>query len=319
MKVLSPKSATREELQKQPAYTPDLSYLTAGKSSGLASRLAAGVTSSATKAPRVLSQPPLHSAPKQVIHRESDEERDRRTQAITATRRAERLAREDAAAAAQKARQEDQVSIDASYRASAERAALLTAQRMAERLKREAQMAHQRLENRTLGTGTERAHHRPRGGAKAGKPQVQTLPSQDSVPADDDITWEIIEEGGDQKEPAQFISPDLSFAELDALFQPTFYQRVETSIHTPVSKSSQLGERQIRKLRVAYGGDYQHIPPQHFVTPPSELGPLKHAQLVLSRRSDVSVPAKNGAVAIISSAVGGATGSREVQGATPLD
>ncbi|KAG6817933.1 hypothetical protein H0H87_012401 [Tephrocybe sp. NHM501043] len=345
--TLKSHAASREEIlhqQKQPearAYTPDLSYLAADKSSSLASRLAADLTiPSKQPAPspvkktfeaastHLTDKPSSGTPPRQT---ESPEERALRMRALTDARKAERQAREEAAAAVSKARKDAaearRAYIDDAARAASERVAHLTAQRTVERLKREAMAPRQTFEfnvtralQRQVGRGSPRGTREGRKakplGPRKPKFQIMTSTSQDNqiVNESEDITWEIIEEGGDKKEPAQFTDADISFADLDNLFQPTFEQRVDNAIRTPGSVSLKKG--QVQRLREVYAGDYQCIAPQtsqDFVTSPHELGPLKHADLVLSQRSDVSAGGKQSAVAIISSAIGSATRIRDVQ------
>ncbi|KAH0591079.1 hypothetical protein J132_04918 [Termitomyces sp. J132] len=325
---------------KANSYKPDLSYLASGESSGFAHRLAAKRTSSSEPSDK-LQQKPVEKI-------ESPEARSIRIQAATAARRAEREARQHVAAvareAAQAARAAERVAREAEKAAKeaaaqkiAERVAIFVDQRRAERLRREASSTpRQRLavdesltETRLGSRPGLRPGPRPRRGPSqkaqsSSKPsrfpkkpnfRIQTMPAQDAnvASAKDDITLEIIEAGGDEKEPPEITSPDVSLTDFDSLFSPSFERRVEKAIHLPLVP---LSPGQIQMLREAYGGAYQRFAPQtneDFVMQPSQLGPLKHAGIVLSHRSDVSIGARSNALDIISTAVGGAGGARTIQ------
>ncbi|KAG6889988.1 hypothetical protein C0995_012948 [Termitomyces sp. Mi166 len=333
---------SREEVlrrqNKTGSYKPDLSYLVSGESSGFASRLAAKIASSPAAEPSHTSQrDPVEKS-------ESPEERIIRIEAVTAARRAEREAREHTAAVAREAaeaarakqravREEQRAAREAAAQKTTERAALLTDQRRAERMRREAGMTpRQRLATVDASLTEARPHLRPESSPRRGSPQraqsaskpsrprkpnfrIQTMPSQDANLANtkDDITLEILETGGDDKEPAELTGPDVPFTNLDNLFTPSFERRVENTIKSPVDS---FNSRQIQTLRETYAGDYRRFASQtsgNSVTPPHQLGPLKHAEIVLSRRSDVSIRARSNALEIISAAVGGTTGARTIQ------
>ncbi|KAG6879477.1 hypothetical protein C0992_002200 [Termitomyces sp. T32_za158] len=264
-------------------------------------------------------------------------EREARERAAILLREAE----EAAQAAAEAAR-------IAARTAASEKSALLTDQRRAERLRREASMTpRQRLAYDASPSAEHRPREAamyPREGLTRGAPvearrephpnrvspmkarsvskpsrfprkpkfRIQSMPSQDAnlANANDDITLEIIENGGDDKEPPEFTVPDVSFTDFGNLFRPSFERSVETMIRSPEASFS---PGQIRLLREAYGGDYQRLASQtteDYVKPPHQLGPLKHAQSVLSHRSDVSAGARINALKIISAAVGGTASAR---------
>ncbi|KAG6910496.1 hypothetical protein DXG01_009915 [Tephrocybe rancida] len=329
-------------------YKPDLSYLAAGNSTGLAGRLAANAPP-----PSKSDSLPFKTPVKKLVQQRtpaptmSSKERASRLQAILAARKAENKARDEAASMAQESRRAAKEAMEADIRAASERATQITSERTAQRLHREATMsprerrewydaASQPVQSRPEGRGSSAGARGGRGsvprarggrgGARGGakgrqsgprKPKftIDTLPSQeDSIAnAKDDITWEIVEEGGDEKELSEFKTPDVPVTDLDALFEPSFQVRVEKMISSPTQP---FEKSQAHGLREAFGGDYRRIAPQNsqdFITPPHSLGPVKHAQLVLSQRSDVSVQAQNSALAIISTAVGGTTGSKNVQ------
>lgn len=308
------------------------------QSPGLASPLAANLTSSPTpsakKTSDELQKPDVLQKPLPVETSETPEERIIRIQALTAARRAEREARERDAALLREAAEAARAAERAAKTAAIRKSAILADQRRAERLRREAAMTPReriaydaslveglpiqrqepRPELRARRASPPQARSAPKPSRFPRKPtfRIQTMPSQDAnlANAKDDITLEIIESGGDEKEPPEYTIPDVSFTNFDNLFRPSFERSVETMIHTPEASFSR---GQMRILREAYGGDYRRLASQtseDCVTPPRQLGPLKHAQSVLSHRSDVSTGARINALNIISEAVGGATSAR---------
>ncbi|KAG6814149.1 hypothetical protein H0H92_002144 [Tricholoma furcatifolium] len=305
---------------KAQTYTPDLSYLKGAKASGIASRLYSNN----------LSPPESDAAQNVQENKEADDpakEKAARILAATLARKAAREAREKAAAATEKASLEAREARAAAHRAkreaASERAAQVTAERIAERLRREAIVpAPQRRQN--IKRGQPQSNRSPnsraaRDGSKPSRPRVkfmiQATPSQDSSLANsqDDITLEMIEQGGDEKEPPAFMNPDVTFTNLDALFKPSLATRVE---HDISSGQSSFTKDQMLKLRNAYGGDYQRFSSRtskQCVTPPEQLGPVQHAHLILSERRELSLGARENALAIISSAASGSRGIKEVK------
>ncbi|KAG6837651.1 hypothetical protein H0H93_004927 [Arthromyces matolae] len=323
-----------QKIAKGNAYKPDLSYLRSGKQS-LASKLAQGASATPVSvlAAALPKQQPV----------ESRQERTLRVNAITAARKEARETRERSQREAKQTRERLQnetrkvvqaaleakrATQAADNRASAEKARLLTDKRKAQRLHREASLTpSQRLEvdqhlleaprARTLRTSRQSSRkpsltkQRP-GSTRAMAPRkpnfrIQAMPSQDDnqLHSKDDISLEIIEAGGDAKEPPEFMTPDILHTHLDLLFEAS-------TTHPVGSKTTSLTSRQNRQLRQSYAGDYANSALKS-VTPTAKLSPIKHAEVILARRSDVSVQARDKALAIVASAVGVNAGTQTVK------
>ncbi|KAF5385392.1 hypothetical protein D9615_001249 [Tricholomella constricta] len=306
---------SREEILQKPRkfvpghdrgklYRPDLSYLRKGSSTSFASRLAA---EAAQPADGAASEPAKKPSPKQP--KQEQKERQRRVAEATAQRKAERLARE----AAQKAKVEAK---PAQRRASAYEGVETALQKV----ERRGQQSGQRDQQRSRGGS---ASHGGRGGMRKQNvrgaarpppvPVVRRTPTTEinQTESNEDITLEVLEQGGDDKAPAEFKNPDFPVTNLDDLFGPSPDARLEnaTRAMTPFT------DDQVQWLRETYGGDYLRIAPQSdadFATEPRELGPLKHAHLVLSKRRDVAFGARKDALTVIASALGDA-GNKGVQ------
>ncbi|KAF8078936.1 hypothetical protein FPV67DRAFT_1466917 [Lyophyllum atratum] len=327
---------TREEILKRPRkivpghdrgklYKPDLSYLQKGSPTSFASRLAAEATASTplstNPAPAASASPSrLTKAEKQQIKEREQQikERERRVAEATAQRKAERLAREEAHKA-----QAQAVPPKPRQRANHVPRQTDTYEGVDSAMQKVERRGTQSTQHRQQSSRGGAASRGARGGMRSSNPRGDAR--QSSVPAvaqtprtqtaeavsSEDITLEILETGGDDKAPAEFRTPDVPFTNLDDVFGSSPEKLLEEAI----SATSASTEAQVQWLREIHGGDYLRFASQtsvDFVTPHRKLGPLKHAQLVLAKRRDVSAGARKDALAIITSALGDA-GAKAVQ------
>jgi hypothetical protein len=118
-----------------------------------------------------------------------------------------------------------------------------------------------------------------------------------------DITLEALEEGGDQKEPAEFNGPDATFTDLGVVFS-------STASNSDALSSRQRGEYVIdhpRWVQEGSGGDYARFAPyssRDFLISHRKMSPVMHIQLVLSQRGDVPIIARHRALDIVESSTG---------------
>jgi hypothetical protein len=121
----------------------------------------------------------------------------------------------------------------------------------------------------------------------------------------EDISLEILEEGGDEKEPPEFTDSDAAFADLKDVFG-----RLVSRPHS-VPRESVADPRWTHETS---GGDYARFAPnscRDFLVSHYKTRPKEHVQLVLSKRGDVSITARHRALDIVKASIGEA-------GATPV-
>lgn len=164
-----------------------------------------------------------------------------------------------------------------------------------------------RRDGRSAGKST-RGAPRGRGGlVRTGSrvtPRASQLADQDPADTSRDITLEILEQGGDEKAPAQFTTAEKPFADLHALFGPSPATNLEVSTLRQTPSFSLGGAQWIRET---YGGDYSRRAPQtgeDFLVSHRNLGPLKHAALVIGKQADITMSARKQALDIVASLVG---------------
>ncbi|KAF8899053.1 hypothetical protein BD779DRAFT_1666791 [Infundibulicybe gibba] len=121
-----------------------------------------------------------------------------------------------------------------------------------------------------------------------------------------DITFQTVEEGGEDSEPAEYKLADLGTTNIDEIFAspPT---QIASLTSSPPADSNLPAYRTPRWIRETLGGDYSRFAdqsPADFVTPHQTLGPLKHVQLTLAHRKDIRINQKLQALKIIQSSVG---------------
>ncbi|KAG5647741.1 hypothetical protein DXG03_008464 [Asterophora parasitica] len=297
-------------------YKPDLSYLKKGSPTSFASRLAAnagnndGTPSESTTNPD--SKPPKLSK----SQKQKQREREQRAADLTAQRRAERLRREAAQAQEEPKAQAKPVRQSLSSLGTFE-----GTDQFAPVSGRKGQSSQRGQQSGQLGeqSGQHNQQHARRGGSasrggrsgtraqdskRSRQPVIRKTPTTeiDQTLASEDVTLETLENGGDDKAPAEFRNPDFIVTNLDDLFGPTPAQRFEdvTRATTPFT------EDQVQWLRETYGGDYLRLAPHSdadFNMEPRKLGPLKHAQMVLSKRGDIPFGARKDALDVIGSAL----------------
>jgi hypothetical protein len=119
---------------------------------------------------------------------------------------------------------------------------------------------------------------------------------------DEDISLEKLEEGGDEKEPAEFTDPDATFADLDDVFGRLVSR--SPSIPPAQIEASVADPRWVHEIS---GGDYARFAPnscRDFLVSHYKMSPIKHVQLVLSKQGDVSISARHRALSIVESSMG---------------
>ena len=143
------------------------------------------------------------------------------------------------------------------------------------------------------------------GGAKTKAIQGGPLPYRihavragEEMSNSEDISLEILEEGGDEKEQAEFKGPDATFADLDEVFG-----RSASRSHS-VSPRTQAPVADPKWVQETFSGDYARFAPyssRDFLVSHYKISPMKHVQLVLSKRGDVSITARHRALHIVES------------------
>jgi len=112
----------------------------------------------------------------------------------------------------------------------------------------------------------------------------------------EDISLEILEEGGDEKEQAEFRGPDATFADLDEVFGRLASRSRQT-------EASGVYPKWVQETST---GDYARFAPyssRDFLVSHYKISPMKHVQFVLSKRGDVSITARRRALQIVESSM----------------
>jgi hypothetical protein len=122
----------------------------------------------------------------------------------------------------------------------------------------------------------------------------------------DDISLEILENGCDAKQPSRLISPESPLADLDDVFGRSF--NASPSVIAPQGSApiTPLPGDRTQWIRETFGGDYSRFAthsPDLYIASPRTLNLLKHAQLVLSKKKDISIAARHRALDIVESSV----------------
>ncbi|KAG5637654.1 hypothetical protein H0H81_003731 [Sphagnurus paluster] len=318
--------STRDEIIQRPRkivpgqdrgklYKPDLAYLKQNSTSSFASRLAAEAPSvkESTPGAQAASLPSQSPRPTKA-EKQAAKERERRIAEATAQRKEQRLARE--VVQAQRAAEESYKKPRQSGAKPTENQWGVYGDLQAGQPSQSGQRGQklQRSRGGPVSRGGRGGMKRPTSHSRGPvRPQVALIRKTPTTEIDEslsneDITLSVLEDGGDDKAPAEFRNPDIPFTNLDDLFGPSAAERVEKAARSP-------SEDRIEWLRETYGGDYIRFAPPaaaNFGTEPRTLGPLKHAQFVLSKRGDVTVGSRKDALAIITSAIG-ASASRGIQ------
>lgn len=152
----------------------------------------------------------------------------------------------------------------------------------------------------------------PRGALFQARLQTSISTQDEGGDPTEDITLDILEKGGDDKEPAEFTSADISFAILDDVFGTPAPAKFAT---TTESQPSFLEERNLW-VRETYGGDYVRFGPQIKIDSAvsrSPFGSIDHAQAILAKRGDVAIGPRNQALALMTSTMSQSTGTRAVR------
>jgi len=292
------------------SYKPDLGYLTDGTATSLAGRLAHKLETP-PKAPEHKSPPSDNPSVSGTVKRPVDP--------TIAQRRAARLLREEAARLQSSRPSNAQLreqSTDPQRRSERSRKQFDGIEKLGsiqdgrdairpsfgrgERYRRGSAASS---DNSSAGWNAGRGSTRRTSGvaARGGAFQKGTVPSRthtvrtgDEMRNNDDISLEILEEGGDEKEPAEFKGPDTTSTDLDDIFG--------TRSHTILLDESVIDRT--RRVQEASGGDYSRFTPSsNFLVSRRKMSPVKHAQFVLSKRSDVPIIARHRALGIIQSSM----------------
>jgi len=132
-----------------------------------------------------------------------------------------------------------------------------------------------------------------------------------------DVTYEILEAGGEPTEPAQLTNPDFSPVNLDDVLGPSPTSKLDLVVpRKPDSDYSLLADPRAQRVLENFGGQYSRFASQtsdDYIVGPQTLGPMKHAQLTLARRKDVNINQRLQAGDIVTSLVGGSSGSQNAR------
>ena len=288
------------------SYKPDLRYLSKGSvNDSLASRLAHQLQPSQTSSEPI----PPSSDSSDIAERPVDH--------TIAQRRAARLAREDAAARRQSAERPGASSPDPSTE---------TGRRPEAR-----QDTHGAVHART-GHGNQQFRRdnsgrpdkaRPewnstsrgsrgvgnRRGAFRGTfaPRRERTAQTGEETSNEDISLETLEEGGDEKELAEFQDPDATFADLDHVFGRV--ASISRSRNVLCRQAKQLADPPT--LHEGSGSSYTRFAPHgNFLISHDKMSPMKHIEFVLSKRDDVTITSRYRALDIVESSIGQAGTSK---------
>jgi hypothetical protein len=131
--------------------------------------------------------------------------------------------------------------------------------------------------------------------------RIRTVRAGEETSNNEDISLEILEEGGDDKESAEFKGPDATFADLDDVFG-----RLAPRSHSVSPRQTEASVADSKWVQEASGGDYARFAPhssRDFLVSHYKMSPAKHVQLVLSKRGDVSIAARHRALYIVESSM----------------
>lgn len=127
---------------------------------------------------------------------------------------------------------------------------------------------------------------------------------QDGVRGED-ATYEILEAGGEPTESAQLTNPDFSLIDLDVVLALSPTPKSDLVAQEPDCNSFL---RTAQRVLEVSGGKYTRFAsqtPGGYIVDPQKLGPMKHAQLTLAKRRDVTVNQRLQVTDIVTSLVGG--------------
>ena len=147
---------------------------------------------------------------------------------------------------------------------------------------------------------------------RGGSLPYRAVRTGEEMSSSEDISLEILEEGGDEKEQAEFKDPDAIFADLDEVFG-----RLGSRPHSvQVSpRQTEVSVAYPKRVQEASSGDYARFAPYSsgdFLVSHHKINPMKHVQLVLSKRGDVPITARHRALRIVQSSMSEAAATRRV-------